>query len=186
MDKDNFDQKEEIWKDIPGHEGVYQISTFGRVKSLERVLSFETHNQYTKHTATRKYPEKLLTPRVTKGGYLRVQLQKKDFYIHRLMAETFIRHLEDKEEINHLDGNKENNHLSNLEIVTRVENQNHAYDTGLNKRFQKAVRVKVNGVKYNSYGEASRDTGIPKATLVNALNKKIKNPKKYFFTIELW
>ena len=76
---------EEIWKDVQGYEGYYQVSNLGRVKSLER-----------KSKLNRKIKERILAPREHTGGYLRVQLSRKDFYIHRLVAETFIPNPENK------------------------------------------------------------------------------------------
>lgn len=106
----------EIWKDIQGYEGLYQISSCGRVKSLN---------------SKRKY----MKPLHATSGYLRVQLYKNgkphDFYIHILVAQAFIPNRENKQEVNHKDGNKENNDVENLEWVSRSENQIHAIKTNL-------------------------------------------------------
>ena len=69
----------EIWKTIQGYENKYEVSNLGRVKSLERIDRYN-----------RKIEEKILAPRKHTGGYLRVQLSRKDFYIHRLVAQAFI------------------------------------------------------------------------------------------------
>lgn len=106
----------EIWKDIKGYEGKYQVSNLGNVKSLER---FDKYNRYVK--------EKILIPRKHTGGYLRVGLSRKDFYIHRLVAEAFIPNLKNKKYINHIDGDKTNNNINNLEWCTANENMQHAY-----------------------------------------------------------
>ena len=87
-------------------------------------------------------------------------------------------------EVNHIDGNKLNDRLDNLEICSRIENQNHAYDTKLNTYFEKAIKIKVNEIIYNSIGEAERATGILKQTLWKALNNPFYKPRKYQFTIE--
>ncbi len=161
----------EIWKDIKGYEGLYQVSNLGRVKSLDRWITYTQTNQHDPigKVVHQKFPSRILTPRKTKSGYLRAQLVNKDFYIHRLVCNNFIRPLKPKEEINHIDGNKQNNNLENLEIVSRIENQNHAYDTNLNKVIEKAKDIIVNGKLYHSLGEAARDTKINKSVLYDHL-----------------
>lgn len=113
----------EIWKAIKDYEGKYEVSNLGRVKSLERTSRLN-----------RKIKERILAPREHTGGYLRVQLSRKDFYIHRLVAETFIPNPENKSQVNHIDGNKRNNRVDNLEWNTPLENNLHAIRTGLNKK----------------------------------------------------
>ena len=113
----------EIWKAIKDYEGKYEVSNLGRVKSLERTSRLN-----------RKIKERILAPREHTGGYLRVQLSRKDFYIHRLVAEAFIPNPENKSQVNHIDGNKRNNHVDNLEWNTPLENNLHAIRTGLNKK----------------------------------------------------
>ena len=113
----------EIWKAIKDYEGKYEVSNLGRVKSLERTSRLN-----------KKIKEKILAPREHTGGYLRVQLSRKDFYIHRLVAETFIPNPENKSQVNHIDGNKRNNRVDNLEWNTPLENNLHAIRTGLNKK----------------------------------------------------
>ena len=105
----------EIWCDVKGYEGLYQVSNWGRVKSLN-------YN----HTGK----EKLLRPGKDGWDYLFVYLwkggERKRYKIHRLVLSTFnpIENMENLD-CNHLDENKENNHLSNLEWTTHKENCNH-------------------------------------------------------------
>jgi transposase len=80
---------------------------------------------------------KVLTPAVIKGGYLRIRIVcddgvQRSFLVHRLVALTYIPNPENKPEVNHINGIKTDNNLSNLEWVTREENQQHAFSTGLN------------------------------------------------------
>ena len=176
----------EIWIDICGFEGEYQVSNLGRVRSLDRTITYTQTNQYDKggKIITRIIKGKILTPRKNKDKRNRVQLHNKDYYIYKLVAANFIRPLLPKEEVNHLDGDHENDRLDNLEICTRIDNQNHAYDNNLNTYFEKAIKVKVNDIVYESLGEAAKGSGIPKAVLYNKLkNPDIKN-RKYNFTIE--
>lgn len=173
----------EIWKDIKGFEGLFQVSNFGRVKTLQREVKYIQKNQYTEIETTKIIQEKIQKPRKTHGGYLRVQLFDKDYYIHRLVASAFIRPLKPKEEVNHIDGNKSNNNINNLEIVSRIENQNHAIRNGLNSTVSLAYQIEVNGAVYNSLGEASRATKISKQVLFKHLNNPNIKPYKYNFTI---
>ena len=99
----------EIWKDIEGFEGKYQISSFGNVRSVDRVDSIGRF----KESANRKISAE-------KDGYSYITLigdnsKTKSFFIHRLVAIAFIGKPDDILQVNHIDGNKNNNNLSNLE-----------------------------------------------------------------------
>lgn len=107
----------EIWKDITGHEGVYQISSNSRVRSLERYVNCKMGKKSLKK-------EKLLKPD-TSAFYERVRLEKWR-PVHRLVAEAFIPNPENKPCINHIDKNKLNNSIENLEWVTHRENITHS------------------------------------------------------------
>ncbi len=119
---------EEIWKDINEYEGLYQVSNFGRVKSLTREC---------KHPlgGTRKVNERIMKPEKGKWGYLRVHLNKNGkgerHLIHRLVVRAFIPNPGNKPEVNHINGNKQNNHVDNLEWCTSKENIQHAIRLGL-------------------------------------------------------
>ena len=116
---------EEVWKDIKGYEGLYQISNLGNVKSLP------------KYRVKYGYGEIILKQSISRNGYKIVGLSKnnkyKTVYIHRLVAEAFIPNPKNKLEINHIDGNKQNNFVGNLEWNTRKENGKHAWKMGLFK-----------------------------------------------------
>lgn len=121
--------EKEIWKDIKGFEGYYQISNYGNVKGLTRKVK--------KWDGEKIIKEKIKIADLTKG-YYRIALYKKNKIkkeqIHRLVATHFILNPENKPQVNHIDGNKLNNHVSNLEWVTQSENQIHAYKIGLQKK----------------------------------------------------
>lgn len=107
----------EIWKDIKGFENIYQISNYGRVKSIIRY-------------------KKLMKTALDKGGYLKICLtdskhKKHTIKIHRLVAENFLDNIECKDQINHIDGNKLNNKVDNLEWCTQSENMQHAFKNNL-------------------------------------------------------
>lgn len=120
----------EEWKNIKNFEGLYQVSNFGRVKSLKRDVNY-------KDGRIRHQKEKTSTGFIRNTGYLYVNLNKNSKVIkkniHRLVAQAFIPNPENKPQVNHKDGNKTNNHVDNLEWNTAKENFNHALNTGLIK-----------------------------------------------------
>lgn len=108
---------DEIWKDIPGFEGVYQISNHGRLKSFKELRE-----------------GRVLSNVNRKGGYFSIVLGRNNKIerctrIHRLVAETFLDNPNNLPEVNHIDGNKQNNRVENLEWVTRKQNAEHAMKT---------------------------------------------------------
>lgn len=121
---------DEIWKDIKDYEGFYQVSNYGRVRSLDRTVYFRNKK------GSRDYIGKILKQKYH-NDYAMVNLNKnkdlKSLYIHRLVAEAFIENTRNVNVVNHIDGVKSNNHLENLEWVTSAENKAHAIKTGLSK-----------------------------------------------------
>ena len=127
----------EIWKDIKGYEGLYQVSSFGRVKSLQG----------------RGAKERLLKTFFT-GGYFRVtlcnQTGRRNHLVHRLVAGAFLSNQNHKEEVNHIDGNKRNNSVENLEWTTRAENMQHAYNTSPRK-YKGVIQFDKNGCQIKQW-----------------------------------
>lgn len=115
----------EIWKDIENYEGKYQVSNLGHVRRV--------YSPCTKHKDTRY---RVLKP-VPTCGYYRVSLHKnkvgKLFFVHRLVAKAFIPNPQNKPQVNHMNGNKADNSVENLEWATSLENNRHAFETGLNR-----------------------------------------------------
>lgn len=150
---------EEIWKDIKGYEGLYQVSSLGNVKSLN-------------YRRTGK--EKKISKGVNSEGYEYIRLfkQNKQLYtsVHRIVAETFIPNPENKEQVNHIDGNKKNNKVENLEWCTQTENIRHAMRTGLlniigsnNGSSRKVQQLDSNGKilkQFDTIIEAGRYLGV--------------------------
>lgn len=113
-------QPNEIWKDIQGYEGLYQVSTLGRVRSLDRLIKSRYGN-------FRKITGKIIKPNKIWSGYLRISLWKQQVEyksLHRLVAETFIPNPQNLPCVNHKDEVKSNNSVSNLEWCTWRYNAN--------------------------------------------------------------
>jgi hypothetical protein len=152
---------QEIWKDIEDYEGLYQVSNFGRIKSLDKIVKGRNNYHLRKG--------KILIGRKDGGGYLMVALYKnrkrKDIKIHKLVAKCFIPNILKKPEINHIDRNKNNNSDSNLEWVTSKENSIHFIETGATLNFYN--NAKKQGLKYGGNKKAMD-------ILKNKLSKKVK------------
>lgn len=121
---------EEIWKDIEGYEGGYQVSNLGRVRSVERFIKFKQNGK----EVVKRYKSKILQPYRDKDGYLRVLLsyggKRKNDFIHRFVAQAFIVNPENKPQVNHINTIKEDNRVENLEWVTCLENIRHKWENG--------------------------------------------------------
>ena len=177
----------EVWKDIPGYEGLYQVSNLGRVKSLERRR--ENNGGLT------KVPEKILHQSENGSGYFKVMLCKnskvKTFFVHRLVAQGFVENTDCKRTVNHINGDKSNNKAENLEWCTYAENNAHAVEVGLNRmsaRNNKASKPvaqydkDMNFIKaYPSIKEAERQTGIINQKIVPCCQGKYKTGGGYIW-----
>lgn len=132
----------EIWKDIIGFEGYYQVSNMGRIKSLAKIVKHSNP----KLKCSRK--ERILKQNKV-IGYLSVCFSKngvatKPFLVHRIVGEHFIDNPYNKPCINHKNGIRHDNRATELEWCTHSENSQHAIDTGLHKVM---IGEDVNGVK---------------------------------------
>lgn len=143
----------EIWKDVVGYEGLYQVSNLGKVRSLDRVVKRGWC-----------YKGKLLTPTVNKdNGYLYVNLAGKNKTVHRLVALAFIPNPENKPCVGHKDTNRQNAKASNLEWVTYSEN-NHNPITLKRNSESTTIRMKNESVR---------------RTISNSVKKKYVEDKSY-------
>lgn len=139
----------EFWKDIPGYEGYYQVSNYGRVKSLPRKI----YNKGNKSFCFNK--GRILKYSSDVGDYKYVILfkandKRRTLKIHRLVAHAFCGGYEEGLEVNHKDGDRHNNKSDNLEWVTRSQNVRDTYKRGRN----------TNGEKNNSSKLQNRDIGV--------------------------
>lgn len=134
----------EVWKSVKGYEGLYEVSTFGRVKALSR-----TYTDKNGRVSTIK--ERIMKQSIGNAGYWQTALRRNGVSsttnIHRTLAETFVPNPDKKPFVNHIDGNKTNNEISNLEWVTHEENIKHAAKNGLMKKGESHHGSKLDGDK---------------------------------------
>ena len=176
----------EEWRDIKGYEGLYQVSNYGRIKSIKNNI-------------------KILNRSLDNYGYDKRTLSKygkaKTFHTHRLVAEAFIPNLDNKPCVNHIDGNKLNNRVDNLEWCTASENLKHAYRTNLrtnnfkgkfgknNIHSKKIYQIsKVDNKIINCfYGarEAQRITGIKSNSITMCCKNQRKTAGSYIWKYAL-
>jgi hypothetical protein len=121
----------EIWKDVVGYQGLYEVSNKGRIRTKEGKTTYSTRWE-----RERVWKQRILKQKVSKADSShRVCLYKNKkattYLVHRLVAEAFIERVEGKDYINHIDGDRRNNHKENLEWCDHKENNNHAFDNGL-------------------------------------------------------
>ena len=189
---------EEIWKDIPGYEGYYQVSNIGRVKSLERIVHYKPGSKSANPHKSHIVRERILTQRVADTGYYVVTLSKgakrKIALVHRLIACSFITNKDPAamRDINHKDGCRTNNDIDNLEWCTRSYNVNYGNrnDTVARKNTNHpakstpvfSIDMDGNFSFYDSIGEAERQTGIAHGNIVRTLKGHTPRcGKRYWF-----
>jgi hypothetical protein len=174
---------EEIWKDVLGYEGLYQVSNMGLVRSVDRhVNSGGIENE--DRVSLKK--GKILSCSPTKRGYTRVNLSRESktsqVTIHRIVAIAFLEPIEGKLNVNHINGIKEDNRACNLEFVNQRENLLHAKIYTMNKqcpfvsylknfnRYESSIvidgktkklgRFKTEEEAFNSYVKAIEENGL--------------------------
>ena len=160
----------EIWKDIDEYEGIYQVSNLGRVK---RVTS-----------------DRILKGCKRTDGYLGLRLSKNNIVsnklIHRIVAQAFIPNSEIKPEVNHIDEDKTNNKVTNLEWVTRTENNNHGTR---NERSSKSRSISIivtnlttgESTEFCSGKDCARQLGLTQQGITNVLKGRRKQTGGYTF-----
>ncbi len=136
---------EEIWKDVPSFEGIYQASNLGRIRTLYRTI-----NGVLGH---------VIKTRINERGYERVRIRvnkrTKHHQAHRIIAMAWIPNPENKPQVNHINGIKADNRIENLEWVTRSENIIHSFYVLKNKRIGKLTDtqiVEIRSSKLNDKG----------------------------------
>jgi len=180
---------QEVWKDVFDYEGLYQASTWGRVKSLARISFNLRHKVSTKGSwVSRPVRERVLRPGCSKGRYPTVSLSKNGILcsreLHRLILETFKGPCPEGMEGCHKDGDKANNRLDNLRWDTRESNfhdniangtrlykgKNPSYKKVTIQDYEKLNHLRKMGL---SFGTIAKITGVGGATFVkNIIQRK--------------
>jgi hypothetical protein len=128
----------EIWKQIKGHEGRYEVSNLGRVRSVDAIIPHSL--------GPRKWKGRVLIPQLAGGSPLKYQFinlgKNKPAYVHRLVAEAFVPNPLNLPEVNHIKG-KSDNSASNLEWSTHSNNMKHAGDNGLMRRGEGCAQARL-------------------------------------------
>ena len=167
--------KNEEWRDVVGYEGLYQVSSEGHVKSLERKVP--------KGYGERTVKERILKPVIDRYGYLFVVLcaggKRKMFLVHRLVCTAFHENPGNKPQVNHVNEDKTDNRACNLEWCTRTENMNHgSRNTRAAKALSKPIgQFSLDGelVKiWPSAIEVERQAGFNHGNIGKAANGKYK------------
>lgn len=167
----------ESWVSVREYEGIYEVSNYGRVRSLDRV-------EYSGGVKRRR-SGRILKQDLTKNGYLTVQFSKKGLVnkklVHRLVCDGHVCRIEDGFQVNHKDSNKSNNFYENLESVTPKENMSHAkihgrlspfVSKGIGKKLtsydvSKIREMRINGFKIKKISEIF---GVSSQTIWNITN----------------
>lgn len=157
----------EIWKEIPGYAGLYQVSNLGRVKSFK--------NQY-------GHGVRILNGERTKSGYIQVSLNRKRYKVHRLVAMAFISNPNGWPQINHKNEIKTDNRVENLEWCTGKYNVN--YGTAIERRSKKRgkpVMCVETGDVFDSCNAAGRELNLDFSHIAKCCRGELKQHKGLHF-----
>jgi len=170
---------EEVWKDIVDYEGLYQISNFGRIKSMKR----EVCNNYL--LSGKQKRNEMIRASFNKKGYRRISLCKngkaKNFMVHRLVACAFVENPNNLTSINHKDENKSNNNAYNLEWCSVSYNINYgSRNKKVTDKLSKAViQITMDGNKvkeWDTIRDVERELGFNASSII----KCCKMREKYY------
>ena len=131
----------EEWRPVVGYEGLYEVSNIGRVRSLDRYVKGKGKSYFL-------HKGRVLSPGIKTEGYLIVRLQRRMFYVHRLVTEAFLPNPDNLPEVNHKDEDKTNNRVENLEWCDHKYNMN--YGT-------RNIRAKETAIKNGYWSSLSKE-----------------------------
>lgn len=169
---------EETWKPITGYFVAYEVSSHGRVRSIDRYFIRKDGFGYTLKGKLRKLMVR------AKDGYVTVNLilnkERNTQRVHRLVAAAFCNKPDGCDEVNHKDGNKANNQHTNLEWVTRKDNVRHQFDVlgqqgpwqgkkGADNPHSKPVVI--GQYWYPGVSEAARQLGMSQSAVTHAIQR---------------
>ena len=159
---------EEVWKDVVGFEGIYQISNNGKLRSLDRIVVAKAG------WVKREKGMDIKTNTIQNSGYVKVDLHKNGKaygkLLHRLVAEAFIENPRNYPQINHKDQNKLNNSADNLEWCTQMYNNHYGdcmergAETQRRKFYQKDLDGNVVKI-WSGFKKMQRETGYQRKTV---------------------
>lgn len=157
----------EVWKDVPGYNGLYQVSNTGQVRSAYY------------------HDWRVLSPKTDKDGYMEVCLylnsKRSTKKVHRLVAEAFIPNGDALPQVNHVDEDKRNNNVTNLEWVTGKQNVNHGtcVDRAIKTKGCRPFMVVETGEVYINQSECARALGSTQQSVYHVLKGHYKSTKGF-------
>ena len=173
----------EVWKDVVGYEGLYQVSNYGNVKRIRFV-----------NNKCSKPKELVIKKHIAWNGRIQVDLSKEGKHkrttVHRLVANAFIPNPNNLPQINHIDGNPQNNMVENLEWCDGAYNMKHAYQNNLmpntkayNEKNKKPI-VRSDGKLYECAYSAAKDMGVSVFSIRDVLKGRTHACKGYSFVYQ--